>query len=58
MRQLSPERTLERGFTITRDAAGRVVREAGRLSPGDRLVTSFADGVVGSRVDADDMETG
>jgi exodeoxyribonuclease VII large subunit len=52
VRQLAPERTLERGFTITRDAAGRVVRQAGRLRPGDRLVTRFADGEAQSRVEA------
>ena len=46
VRQLAPERTLERGFTITRGGDGRVVKEAGRLRPGDRLVTSFADGEV------------
>ena len=51
VRQLAPERTLERGFTITRDAAGKVVREAGRLRPGDRLMTSFADGTARSRVE-------
>jgi exodeoxyribonuclease VII large subunit len=51
VRQLSPQRTLDRGFTITRDAAGRVVRAAGRLRAGDRLLTRFADGEVRSRVE-------
>ncbi len=52
VQQLAPQRTLERGFTITRDAAGRAVKQAGRLRPGDRLVTSFADGETRSRVEA------
>jgi exodeoxyribonuclease VII large subunit len=58
VRQLAPERTLERGFTITRDAAGRVVKEAGRLRPGDRLLTSFADGETRSRVEGSQVEAG
>ena len=58
VRQLAPERTLERGFTITRDAGGRVVRQAAALSPGDRLLTRFADGEARSRVEAGEMETG
>ncbi len=52
VQQLAPQRTVERGFTITRDAAGRAVKQAGRLRPGDRLVTSFADGETRSRVEA------
>ncbi len=34
---LSPESTLARGFSITRDAKGRVVREASAVAPGDEL---------------------
>ena len=52
VRQLAPERTLERGFTITRDETGRVVRDAGRLRPGDKLLTRFAEGEARSRVEA------
>jgi exodeoxyribonuclease VII large subunit len=58
VRQLAPERTLERGFTITRDDAGRVIKEAGRLRRGDRLVTSFADGETTSRVESSRVEAG
>jgi exodeoxyribonuclease VII large subunit len=58
VRQLAPERTLERGFTITRDGAGRVIKEAGRLRRGDRLVTSFADGETTSRVESSRVEAG
>ena len=52
VRQLAPQRTLERGFTITRDEAGRAVKEAGRLRPGERVLTRFADGEIHSRVEA------
>ncbi|HUT51937.1 MAG TPA: exodeoxyribonuclease VII large subunit [bacterium] len=34
---LSPESTLARGFSITRDAAGRVVRDASAVAVGDDL---------------------
>jgi exodeoxyribonuclease VII large subunit len=41
---LSPDATLARGYSITRDAAGRIVRSSMELSPGDRLRTRFRDG--------------
>lgn len=41
---LSPEATLARGYSITRDANGRIVRSAAELAPGDRLRTRFRDG--------------
>jgi exodeoxyribonuclease VII large subunit len=47
---LDPSRLLARGWTVTRHADGRLVRLAGELSPGDRLVTTFVDGDVPSRV--------
>ena len=49
---LDPARTLARGWSITRDAQGRVVRSASAVGPGDRLVTTVADGEVRSTVDA------
>lgn len=45
------ERQLERGYTLTLDAGGRLVRTASALSPGETLVTRFADGTVRSTVD-------
>jgi exodeoxyribonuclease VII large subunit len=45
------ERQLERGYTLTLDPAGRVVRSAAGLTPGDGLVTRFADGTARSSVD-------
>jgi exodeoxyribonuclease VII large subunit len=41
---LSPEATLARGYSITRDADGRIVRSAAVLAPGDTLRTRFRDG--------------
>jgi exodeoxyribonuclease VII large subunit len=46
LRTLGPEATLERGFTYTLDARGRVVREASQLQPGDEFETRFRRGRV------------
>ena len=54
VRALDPERALRRGWSITRDRAGRVVRSTGELAPGDELVTQLADGTVRSTVEAHD----
>jgi len=51
LRALDPRRVLERGYTITRDRDGQVVRTAVDLAPGDLLVTEFADGTTESRVE-------
>lgn len=48
------ERQLRRGYSLTMDAGGRVVRSAAALAPGDRLVTRLADGTVTSVVEAGD----
>ena len=37
------ERQLERGYTLTMDAQGRVLRSGAALSGGDVLMTRFAD---------------
>jgi len=49
--QLAPERTLERGFTLTRDSQGRLLRRPEQASPGERIVTRFATGELSSRVE-------
>jgi exodeoxyribonuclease VII large subunit len=48
---LNPRHQLERGWSLTRDESGRVVRSASSLRLGERLVTTFADGSAGSVVD-------
>jgi exodeoxyribonuclease VII large subunit len=47
---LDPGAVLGRGYSITRDATGRVVRKAGALQPGAALSTTFADGWAQSQV--------
>ncbi|HKE77462.1 MAG TPA: exodeoxyribonuclease VII large subunit [Acidimicrobiales bacterium] len=50
VRALDPARTLARGWSITRDAQGRVVRSPVDVSPGDHLVTTVAEGELHSEV--------
>lgn len=45
-----PVRALARGWTITRDASGAVVKSASGLAAGDTLLTEFTDGSVQSGV--------
>jgi exodeoxyribonuclease VII large subunit len=49
--ELRPQRTLQRGFSITRDAAGTLVRDARRVAPGARLTTELGRGAIESTVD-------
>lgn len=49
---LDPARTLARGWSITRTADGRLVRDAADLAAGDELVTTLASGTARSRVEA------
>ncbi|MET0627929.1 MAG: exodeoxyribonuclease VII large subunit [Acidimicrobiia bacterium] len=51
VRALDPVRVLERGYSITRDDAGRVVRRTSGTAVGAVLRTQVADGVVVSRVE-------
>ena len=50
-RSFDPALALARGWSITRDDAGRVVRSVHDTAPGTRLVTTIADGDVRSTVD-------
>ena len=47
---LSPSAALARGYTLTVDTDGKVIRSAAGLGKGDLLVTKFADGSVRSVV--------
>lgn len=49
LRLLSPQNTLQRGYSITR-CNGKAVRSAAQLSPGDTLVTILPDGSVQSTI--------
>lgn len=47
---MHPRRALARGWSITRDRQGRVVREPAALVPGDELTTTLAGGTLRSLV--------
>ena len=49
---LDPARALARGWSITRDTTGSVVRRSTDVGAGDTLVTTLADGTVTSTVAA------
>ena len=51
LRALDPHRVLERGYTITRDDEGALVRAAADVRAGALLVTETADGRLRSRVE-------
>ena len=48
---LDPRHQLARGWSLTRDESGNVVRSSEALLRGDRLVTTFADGTATSVVE-------
>lgn len=49
--QLGPERTLDRGFSITRDGAGRVLTHPAQVAPGEKVTSQLAGGRLRSRVE-------
>jgi exonuclease VII large subunit len=51
VRLLDPAQTMARGWSITRTADGRTVRDSAALQPGDVVVTTFATGTARSRVE-------
>jgi exodeoxyribonuclease VII large subunit len=51
VQSLDPRRALARGWSITRDGKGRVVRASSAVAPGELLATTVFDGVVTSRVE-------
>jgi exodeoxyribonuclease VII large subunit len=44
LRALSPQGTLERGYSIVRDSSNVIVKSANAVNPGDELRIKFADG--------------
>ncbi|MDF1737683.1 MAG: exodeoxyribonuclease VII large subunit [Verrucomicrobiales bacterium] len=50
MHSLSPKAVLERGFSITTDKDGNVIRDAKELSKGDLITTTFSSGEASSEV--------
>ena len=51
LQSLSPLAVLDRGYALVLDEQGTVVRSAGQVVLGDRLVTRLADGAIISRVE-------
>ena len=52
LRLLDPQRVLERGYSITTDGEGRVLRSAGEVRPGEKIQTRLGDGTLDSVVSA------
>jgi len=50
VRAVHPDRTLARGYTITRDTSGRAIVSAANVASGDEMVTSLIDGTLESTV--------
>ncbi len=48
---LAPDRVLARGFSITRDDEGRLIRSRSDVASGARIKTDVADGTIVSRVE-------
>lgn len=46
----SPVNTLKRGFSISRDASGRVIKTSGQVKKGQRMMTQLMDGSLESEV--------
>ena len=51
VRLLDPVTTMARGWSITRDSAGNIVRSTSQLKVGQTVTTSVADGVITSTVE-------
>ena len=49
--QLSPERTLERGFSVTRDSKGNLLRHPTQVVAGERITSHLARGELVSQVE-------
>ncbi|MEZ4398028.1 MAG: exodeoxyribonuclease VII large subunit [Candidatus Krumholzibacteriia bacterium] len=52
LRLLDPQQVLQRGFSLTRDASGRLLRDPAGLKAGDRIVTTLAAGSLESTLSA------
>lgn len=56
LESLSPLAVLSRGYSVTRAADGRLVRDAVEVQPGERLTTRLARGTVYSYVERSEVE--
>jgi exodeoxyribonuclease VII large subunit len=53
LRSLGPDGVLERGFSLTQDAKGKVITDPKQLRPGDMIITKLSHGRVSSVVTKD-----
>ncbi len=51
IRTLGPESTFARGFSITLDAEGNIIKDASDVQQGDMLTSKFGQGELKSRVE-------
>ena len=51
LEQLSPERTLERGYAIVFDAAGNVLKQASQTAAGEPIRVRLARGQLAAKVE-------
>ena len=57
LRVLSPQATLERGFSITTNEKGRVIASIHDAAPGSHILTQLRDGVLKSNVESPEPQT-
>ena len=53
--RLGPDATLRRGYSMTLDATGNLVRSVTRVKRGDRIQTRVTDGAIQSDVAGIDL---
>jgi len=51
VRNLDPKRVLQRGFSLTYDQHGNILRDAGSVSAGDKISTELQSGTIQSTID-------
>jgi exodeoxyribonuclease VII large subunit len=54
LQHLNPQAVLERGYSITRNAEGHVIRASSEVEPGEGLQLNFAQGTAEVRVETTD----
>ncbi len=52
LRLLDPVNTMARGWSITRDAHGKTVRNVGQVAAGEQITTQLSDGTITSTVNS------
>jgi exodeoxyribonuclease VII large subunit len=52
LESLSPLAVLERGYSVTTDESGRILRDAAELNRGQTIITRLSKGSAASKVEA------